>query len=252
MKKEYIGFDIESTGTSTTKDRIVSISIIIVDEYLYTIGKKKFLINPTIPIPKEATEVHGITNEMVVNQPTFKDLSTIIYNLFFGKTLIGYNIKKFDIPLLIEELLRCEITLDVPKNKIIDACVIFHKNEPRTLGGALKFYCGYTNKQLEESDLHDAENDNEKTLEVLRSQLFFYDYTSLEQARLFCQNEFEKENFVDFEGKIVLNEHGVACYSFGKDKGKSIKENPGFGEWMLRQDFSNNTKNVIISIINSK
>ena len=252
----YINFfDLETTGTSVTKDRIVSISCIKTDMSLNIIGKKlNITLNPTIEIPKEASGVHGITNEMVKGLPTFQNVARIVYDFFEdGCAIGGYNIRKFDIPLIYEEFSRCEIDFTPILNKmnIIDPCVIFHQLERRDLASALKFYCGLSFEDLLGSGnvAHNAENDNIACINVLEGQMFKYDYTDIVDV-VEASRPKGNENFVDFEGKIILRESdGVAIFNFGKHKGNPVVNHRDFVGWMLGQDFSTNTKNVVKSLI---
>ena len=158
-------FDLETTGTDVSKDRIVEISILKV----FPNGNKEsktWLVNPTIPIPAQSTDVHGITNEKVANEPTFKQLSEQIHNMIKDADLAGFNSDRFDIPLLAEELLRAEIDFDLNDRVTIDIQTIFHKMEQRTLSAAYQFYCG---KSLENA--HSAAADTNATYEILKAQL---------------------------------------------------------------------------------
>lgn len=241
---KIIFFDLETTGVEITKDRIVEIGCVkMYSDFTLVEEPKKYRFNPGVNIPEEATAVHGITNEMVANEPPFAARASALYSYLKDCVLGGYNIISFDVPLLSEEFARCGITWPEPGQKIVDAFNIFREKEKRDLTSAYKFYCG---KQLEGA--HDALNDVTATAEVFRAMVTKYeDLTemSLEQIHDFCQGQYP---FVDVAGKIVLKE-GVPVYSFGKDKFKSVVDNPGFGRWMLNQDFPTNTKNVIISLI---
>ncbi len=252
MDDNILFFDLETTGTNISTDRIVSLSAIKTNKSFKILDRKKLLINPTIPIPKESSDIHGITDEIVKDALPFRRYAKGVYEFFTSCGVIGgYNIKKFDIPLLIEEFLRCDIDYK-PPNEIIDPYVVFREKEPRHLTAALKFYCGIT----EFDGAHDAEKDNEATIQVLESQMFFYsDISNIEDAIKFCINSDSKnKNKVDYAGKIVLNDEGIACYSFGQHKGKPVISEKGFAEWMLSplRDFSLNTKNVVRSLIANK
>ena len=164
LEKPIVFFDLETTGLQISKDRIVEISILKV----FPNGNqesKTWLVNPTIPIPKETTDIHGISDEKVANEPTFNELSKEISNLIHNCDLGGYNSNKFDIPLLAEEFLRSGIDFDMKNRKAIDVQNIFHKMEQRTLVAAYKFYC---DKDL--TNAHSAEADTTATYEVLLSQ----------------------------------------------------------------------------------
>jgi DNA polymerase-3 subunit epsilon len=161
-------FDLETTGIDVAKDRIVEIAIFKV----FPNGNKEsktWLVNPTVPIPPQSTAVHGISDEKVANEPTFKELAPVIYNMIKDSDLAGYNSDRFDIPLLAEELLRAGVDFDMKGRVSVDVQTVFHKKEERTLSAALKFYCG--------EDLvnaHSAEADTMATYEILKAQLDRY------------------------------------------------------------------------------
>lgn len=234
--QDIIFFDLETTGVSITKDRIVQLSAIKVNQDMQIIDKKKILVNPTIPIPKEASDVHHITDEMVKDCPRFKSYSKAVFEFFKDCILAGFNIKNFDVPLLAEEFARegLDFNFDI---KIIDAYQIFIQKEKRDLASAVKFYCGY-----DIEGAHDAEVDNKATIDVLSGQMFAYGM-SLNECIEFCKTE-----TLDFAGKIGLKD-GEPIYTFGKDKGKKVRDEPGFARWMLSQDFSSNTKSIIRDIL---
>src|SRR5690606_20766424 len=134
-------FDLETTGIDICKDRIVEISIYKIFPN-GTREMKTWLVNPTIPIPPQSTEVHGISDEKVANEPTFKEIAHQVYALIRDSDLGGYNSDRFDIPLLAEELLRAGLDFDMKSRVSVDVQTIFHKKEERTLSAAYKFYCG--------------------------------------------------------------------------------------------------------------
>ena len=155
-------FDLETTGVDVARDRIVEISILKV----FPNGNKEsktWLVNPTINIPAQSTAVHGITNEKVANEPTFKELAPLVYQMIKDSDLAGFNSDRFDIPLLAEELLRADVDFDMKNRVSVDVQTIFHKKEERTLSAALKFYC---NQSLENA--HSAAADTEATYEILK------------------------------------------------------------------------------------
>ena len=242
-------FDLETTGVSVTKDRIVQISAIKVDEKYNLIAesKKNFLINPTIPIPKGASDVHGISDEMVKDKPTFKAYSEGMFQYFSNTAVAGYNIRGYDVPLLSEEFGRVGIAWPPPDIKMIDAFSIFKQKEKRDLSSALKFYAGE-----EMTGAHDAENDNLATIKILQGQIAMYPEIAamdLNQLHDFC---IAGKKTLDLAGKIGINEQGQAIYAFGKDIGKTVKENPGFAQWMLKNDFPKETKNIITQLLSTK
>ena len=241
LSRPIVFFDLETTGVQVAKDRIVEISIFKV----YPNGNKEgktWLVNPTIPIPAETTAVHGITNEKVANEPTFKELAAQIKEVMEGCDLAGYNSNKFDIPLLAEEFLRVEVDFDFKKIKTVDVQNIFHKLERRTLTAAYKFYC---QKDLENA--HSAQADTEATYEILVAQINKYD--ELENDIAFLSDFSKRGKTVDMAGFIVMNEENQECFSFGKYKGVTIQSvletNPGYFSWIQQADFPLYTKKIL-------
>ncbi len=237
-------FDLETTGINISKDRIVEISIV----KIFPNGNKEvktWLVNPEMPIPAETTAVHGITDEKVANEPTFKELSTTIYEVIKNCDLAGFNSNRFDIPLLAEELLRADIDFDMKSAVAVDVQTIFHKMEKRTLEAAYKFYC---NKTLE--DAHSAEADTLATYEVLKAQLDRY--PELENDMKFLSEFSSRKQFADYAGFIAYDEEGKEVFSFGKHKGKLVEEvldkEPGYFGWIQNADFPLYTKKVLTAI----
>lgn len=244
LSKPLCFFDLETTGTQVASDRIVEISILKV----FPNGNKESLtlrVNPEMPIPAESTAIHGISDEMVANEPTFKELAPRIYEMIKDSDLAGFNSNRFDIPLLAEELLRADIDFDLKRALAVDVQTIFHKKEKRTLEAAYKFYCG---KEL--TDAHSAEADTLATYEVLKAQLAHYD--DLENDINFLAEYSKHKEFVDFAGYIVYNEDGDEVFSFGKHRGKRVldvlEEEPGYFGWLLNADFPLYTKRVLTRI----
>jgi len=237
-------FDLETTGTDVVKDRIVEISIL----KIYPNGNKEsktWLVNPTIPIPPQATAVHGITDEKVANEPTFKELAPQIHNMIKDSDLAGYNSDRFDIPLLVEELLRADIDFDLKNRVTVDVQTIFHKKEERTLVAAYRFYCNGT---LENA--HSAEADTHATYEILKAQLDRYN--DLENDIRALSEFTTRKKAVDFAGFIALNDKGEEIFTFGKHKGVKVEDvleqEPGYFGWLLNADFPLYTKKVLTAI----
>lgn len=240
-----IFFDLETTGVNIAKDRIVEISVLKV----HPNGKeeqKTIRVNPEMPIPKEASEVHGIYDEDVKDCPTFKEIAKDLAYFMEGCDLGGYNSNRFDIPLLAEEFLRVGVDFDMRKRKFVDVQTIFHKMEQRTLSAAYRFYC---DKCLE--DAHTAAADTTATYEVLKAQLERYG-DKLENNIEFLSKFSTQNNTVDFAGFIVYNEKGEEVFNFGKNKGvpveKVLKEQPGYFSWILNSEFPLYTKKVLTEI----
>lgn len=237
-------FDLETTGIDICKDRIVEISILKV----FPNGNresKTWLVNPTIPIPPSSTAIHGISNEKVANEPTFKELAPQVYAMIKDSDLAGYNSDRFDIPLLAEELLRVEYDFDMKNRVSVDVQTIFHKKEERTLSAALKFYCG---KALENA--HSAEADTTATYEILKAQLDRY--PDLENDMKTLSEYTTRKKSVDFAGLIALDDQGREVFAFGKHKGvlvDTVFENePGYFGWIQGADFPLYTKKVLTAI----
>ena len=244
LSKPICFFDLETTGIDITKDRIVEISILKV----YPNGNKEsktWLVNPTISIPKAASDVHGITDERVANEPTFKELAKQIHNMIKDSDLAGYNSDRFDIPLLAEEMLRAEVDFDLGNRVSVDVQTIFHKMEQRTLSAAYKFYCG---KDL--IDAHTASADTNATYEILKAQLDRYD--SLENNIKKLSEFTYRKQIADFAGFIGYNAKGEEIFTFGKHKGKRVEdifdEEPGYFGWLLGADFPLYTKKILTAI----
>lgn len=232
-------YDLETTGTKVSTDRIVSISVLKLNPDGSTEGKSMY-INPTIPIPKAASDVHGITDDMVKDAPTFKQVSKGIYKFFEGCDIAGYNSNNFDNALLYEEFLRCGIEYPTADVKSVDVLNIFKKMETRTLSYAYKFYCG---KDLDSA--HDSKHDTLACKEIFLAQV--EKYPELLDKEIDFYRDFSKvDDRVDFAGQIVRDAEGNLRYNFGKANGKKISEDTGFGEWMLKQTFiTEKTKNVV-------
>ncbi|MBP6073066.1 MAG: 3'-5' exonuclease [Flavobacterium sp.] len=237
-------FDLETTGIEVAKDRIVEISIFKVFPN-GTTESKTWLVNPTIPIPPQTTAVHGITNEKVANEPTFKELASVIYTMMKDSDLGGFNSDRFDIPLLAEELLRAGVDFDMKNRVSVDVQTIFHKKEERTLSAAYKFYC---NQNLENA--HSAEADTMATYEILKAQLDRY--PDLENDIKQLSEYTTRKKSVDFAGFIAMNAEGKEIFTFGKNKGLLVEEvldkEPGYYGWIQNADFPLYTKKVLTAI----
>ncbi len=244
LTKPLCFFDLETTGTAISKDRIVEMAVLKLNPD-GTQDKKEWRVNPEQPIPDEASNVHGITDEMVANEPTFKALSNEVYSFIQGCDLAGYNSDRFDIPLLVEELLRAEVPFDFKNIKTVDVQTIFHKMEARTLAAALKFYCS---KEL--TDAHTAQADTQATQDVLLAQLDRY--SELEPNIDFLNTFSTRRKTADFAGFIVYNKEGEMCFGFGKHKDKKVTDvlaqEPGYFGWILNADFPRYTKKILTEI----
>lgn len=243
-------FDLETTGAKVGKDRIVEIAILRVDINNQE-SQKVWRINPEMDISFQATQVHGISNQMVEKEPNFAHYSNEIYQFIKGCDLAGFNAIKFDIPILVEELIRADIDFDFSRIRMIDSQVIYHKKEPRNLSAALKFYC---NKDLENA--HSALDDTIATYEVFKAQLDRYD--DLEPNMDFLNEYTKRNNNLDFAGKIRIDSDDDAIFAFGKYAGQKVtdvfKSDKGYYSWIMKGDFPEYTKKIFtklkLSLIN--
>lgn len=252
LKRPLAFFDIEATGVNIASDRIVEISILkaMPDG---TEDIKTLKINPLIPIPLETSLIHGIYDEDIKDAPTFKQVAQEIIDFLGDTDLAGYNSNKFDIPMLMEEFLRAGAKFDIENRHFVDVQNIFHQMEQRTLRAAYKFYCG---KDI--INAHSAEADIKATYEVLLAQIAKYEGQDWEDRKgniskpvvndVAALHHFTNINKpVDFAGRMVFNEDDIACFNFGKHKGKTVfqvfDEEPSYYSWMMNGDFPLYTKN---------
>jgi|GEM_PF-114640 len=245
LRRPLIYFDAETTGVDRVRDRIIELCTI---KY-FPDGESELItqrFNPTIPIPESATEVHSIMDVDVRNKPTFADKAKKIAEYFRNCDLAGYNIIEFDLPILVEEFLRAQVSLPFNNDtKYLDALKIFHNNEKRDLTAAYKFYCG---KDLE--DAHSAEVDVLVTIEVLNGQIEKYGLEkSIDALHSISNNDGE---LIDYERKFKRNDDGKIVFTFGKNKGMSVEDEISYLEWMLTADFSNYTKLIVKKILAGK
>jgi DNA polymerase-3 subunit epsilon len=245
LSKPIAFIDLETTGISITNDRIIEIAIVKIATDGTRLVKRK-LINPGMPIPAGSTAVHGITDEMVKDAPSFKQVANECKQFMDHCDIGGYNSNRFDIPMLIEEFLRAGIEFSTEGRKFVDVQKIFHKMEERTLSAAYKFYC---QKILEGA--HSAEADAQATYEILEAQVTRYPQMG---ATVDSIVQFTGEDeMVDFARRFI-KENGIEIFNFGKHKGKTVekvlKEEPQYYDWMMKGDFAMNTKQKLTEILN--
>ena len=244
LRNPIIFLDLETTGIDVSSDRIVEISMVKVQPDGARDVKTR-RINPGIPIPAAATAIHHITDEDVKDCPSFGQIARSLAQYMEGCDLGGYNSNKFDIPILAEEFLRAGIDVDLKKRKMIDVQNIFHQKEQRTLVAAYKFYC---EKDLTEA--HSAEADTLATYEVLLAQLDRY--PDLRNDVEFLADYSARSRFVDYAGRIVLDDKDVEVFNFGKHKGRPVAEvfrtEPSYYTWIMEGDFPQYTKKVVTEI----
>lgn len=244
LNKPLVFFDIESTGLNAYVDRICSICLIKV--FPDGTNETKYrLINPEMCIPLEASNIHNILDSTVEKEATFKQISKALLAWLDDCDLCGYNILRFDLPLLKEEFFRCGIEWDVTKIKLIDCHSIHCQMHPRTLTAAYEYY---TDKNMQ--DAHDAQADVEATIEVFVSQLKKYTDDELPK-NMAGLNEFcdqRDPSYVDGQGKFKWQD-GKVVIDFSKHKGTTLRTlselHPGFLQWMLDSNFSSECKKLV-------
>lgn len=239
--------DLETTGVSLSNDRIVEIAIIKISPDGSRQVKRK-LINPEMPIPKESSDIHGITDDMVKDAVTFKQAGNEIKMFIENCDMGGYNSNRFDIPILMEEFLRAGMDVDLSTRKMIDVQHIFYTMEPRTLTAAYKFFC-----EKELVDAHSAEADVDATIDVLMAQL--KKYTQLGDSVESILSVIGEDKIVDYARRFSFNDKGVEVFNFGKHKGRAVRDvlkaEPQYYDWMMRGDFPLHTKQKLTEILNS-
>ncbi len=257
LKRPLAFFDLETTGVNVASDRIVEISILkaMPDG---TEEIKTMRINPGMPIPLESSLIHGIYDEDVSRESTFKQVGEELARFLDDCDLAGYNSNKFDIPVLMEEFLRAGIDFDIENRHFVDVQNIFHQMEQRTLRAAYQFYCG---KTIENA--HSAEADIKATYEVLLAQIGKYENQDWEdkkgvvskpvQNNIEALHKFTNLNKpVDFAARMVYNEEGVEVINFGKHKGRSVEDvfqsEPSYYNWIQNGDFPLYTKRCLEKI----
>lgn len=243
LTRPLVTIDLETTDKEISSARIVQMSI-IKRHPNGEIENKTRLINPTVQISEAASQIHGITNEMVKDENTFKNISKGLFDFISGCDFLTYNGNNFDIPILAEEFLRCGINFPEEGTKLIDSFSIFLKESPRTLTAAYLSYCG---KVLE--DAHNAEADTKATYEVFEKQLEVHESLqgkTIDEIHDYCN----PTKRMDLAGKIIIDENGEYLYNFGKNQGKKVKDDLSYLNWMISANtFTLNTKNVLSKIL---
>lgn len=257
LKRSIVFFDLETTGLNPSSDRIVEISLLKISAD-GTEKQRTWLLNPEMPVSKEAVSVHGYTDEFLADKPTFREKAAEIANFIGGSDLAGYAILKFDVPMLVEEFLRVDYDFDIKNRNLIDVQNIFMKMEPRTLKGAYRFFC-----HAELEGAHCATADTKATYEVLKAMLDRYQGASYEDARGNVSEgprndmkqlaEFSAHHRnADLSGQIIYDDENKEVFQFGKYKGKRVEDvfrkEPQYYDWMMKGDFPLYTKKLITSI----
>jgi len=256
LKKPLVFFDLETTGINIAKDRIVEYSFLkVMPNGTQTTKTQK--INPEMPIPLYTSVIHGIYDEDIKDAPTFKQVAKELAVFLEGADLAGFNMIRFDVPMLVEEFLRNGVDFSVNNRRLIDAQKIFHLMEPRNLSAAYRFYCG---KTLE--DAHTAEADTKATFEVLQAQVEYYNGKAIKDKSgkeyepvkndMEALHQLTAEKIVDFAGTMVFNDKGQEVFNIGKHKGKLVtdvlKIEANYYDWFQKADFPLDSKRKLMEI----
>ena len=235
ITRPIVFFDLETTGLDLSTDRAVSIATLKIDLEGKT-EEKKILINPEMDIPKEASDIHGITNEMVADAPTFKQISKSLFSYFENCDIAGFNSDYYDVPLLMKEFSRCGIDFPTWELNLVDVLKFERMLNSNKLS---EVYLRYTGKELEGA--HDALNDIKATFEILMCQLEKHGKNDLtpQEIDLMCQGE--RKRF-DLSGKTYLNANGEVCWSIGKNANNPVTKDTAYLNWVLNIDFPEETK----------
>ncbi len=243
LQRPLAFFDLETTGTDPLRDKIVEIAVVRIDPG----GGREATtrrINPERPIPPEATAVHGIRDEDVSNAPTFRQSARSLLDALKDADLAGFNVRRFDVPLLDREFKECGLDLALGSRRIVDVMTIFHKKEPRDLTAAVRFFL-----DREHAGAHGAEADVEASIAVLNAQLARYPDLprTVDSLDAFCYPV--PPGAVDRGGKFVLRE-GEVVFAFGKQKGRALSEvarvQRDYLEWILKQDFPEDARTLVL------
>lgn len=260
LDRDIVFFDIESTGLNVIRDRIVQIALIKYTKNGDDPEELEMMINPGIPISKEAMAVHGITPDRLRNKPTFQQVAKQLYDFIGDADLAGYNSDRFDLPMLMEEFSRVGMELSMDNRRSIDVQKIYYKMEPRTLKAAYKNFCGAT---LEGA--HDALADVRATAEVLKGQILKYEGVDYEDGDGFVTKAPIKNNMdalhqftndftvVDATQRLKRNKDGEIVFNFGKYINQSVIEilskDHNYYQWIMNKDFSSQVKQIIKTLM---
>lgn len=249
LERDLLFLDLETTGVDPCVDQIVEIGVSVLhpDGTVNPSGwTRRF--KPTMPIPAEATAIHGITDEDVAQCQPFASFAPTLHNRLSGKDLAGYNLARFDLVLLDEEFRRCGLRLNLDGVRVIDAAGIYFKKETRTLADAVRRFA-----KREPLGIHSAGNDAQDSLDSLLGQVSeFEDLGSMSVDELAAFSRMSEHALVDVAGKLYRDEAGYLCYNFGKNQGKRVIEESGYAHWMFKASFPGSTLEAIEVELNAR
>jgi DNA polymerase-3 subunit epsilon len=249
LERPIVFIDVETTGISPNSDRVVELSVLRIqpdgsEEY------KSHRVNPGVPIPAEATAVHGITDTDVAGEPAFGQYAKSVRDFMEGCDIAGFNVIKFDLPFLEAEFSRAGIEFSRQGRYFIDSMVIYHQRDPRDLQAAYRKYCG-----KEMKNAHSAKEDAKASAEVLDGQLGMHGDLPRDTAGL-CTLCYKAEESVDAEGKFIWVDGEAVCNFSKKNKGRRladiVAQDPGFLSWVIGKDFSPDVKRIARNALNGE
>lgn len=251
LQRPLLFFDIESTGLNIPNDSIIELSFV----KIFPGGEqriKTWKIKPwdyargcQRPIDPQASKVNGVTDDMLVDCPTFYEVAPEVAEWLKDSDLAGFNSAKFDLPMLAEEFERAELAglklnVDLHSPRMVDVQNIYHAMEPRNLRAAYRFYCGGEDFD----NAHTAEADTVATYEVLKGQLDRYPDALKNDVESLAA--FVGKKYVDFAGHLIYNDEGEEVVNFGKHKGKTARQvwesDPSYYTWIQDGSFTLDTK----------
>lgn len=239
LTRAMVVLDVESTGVDPMVDRIVQFGAVRLEPD-GTSQTVSYLINPNRPIPNEASDIHGITDEVVRNELSFGDLAFQIITALTDADFCGYNLRRLDLPILDQELRRCGSKLPLGTH-IIDVYGIWAQMAPRTLSDAVRLFCG-----RDHGPAHDALADAQATLDVLHGQIaMFSALEGIGAGALAILSNMAERPPADLAGKLYRDGNGDLRYAFGKHRDTKVRDETGFAHWMLGKDFPGNTLDVL-------
>jgi len=235
--------DVETTGLKPDSDRIVELSVLKVHPNGNT-EYKSHRINPEIPIPAEATNIHGITDDDVSDEPKFKKYAKSLKDFLEDCDISGFNVIRFDLPFLEAEFYRASVEFSRHNRRLIDSKVLYHLLEPRDLQAAYLKYCG-----REMTLKHTAEGDATAAAEILDKQLEMHPELPRNVTDLYAVCYPVPDNYVDPDGKFIWVDGEVIC-NFGKrHNGRKLKEivveAPDYLQWIAASDFTIDVKELV-------
>jgi DNA polymerase-3 subunit epsilon len=231
LTRPLLFLDTETTGVDPCVDRIVSLGVSVLhpDGRVHPKGwEAKF--NPGVPIPAAATAVHGITDADVADCKPFLAYAPTLHARLQGKDLAGYNLRRLDLPILDEEFRRCGFALDLKGVRVVDVQAIYFKANPRSLGDAVKQYCGRDHTQA-----HGAGADADATLDVWLEQLVAHQEIPDDFDAMAKYATMGDQEPADIASRLYRNAEGALCYGFGKNKDRRVIDEVGYARWMLEK-----------------